>query len=408
MADMEDSNSGGPCVIIGASLAGLRAAEGLRKGGYTGELIVYGAEPHLPYNRPPLSKAAMVGEDDLAPDFFRLPASLEAVEWRLGDAVGTVDLDTRSLTTESGSTQSWDGLVVASGLRPRRVDIPGPQAGRYALRTVDDAGRLRSELKPGRRAVIVGAGFIGCELAMTLIDIGLEVHLVDPMALPMSRAIGEAAASTIRDRLEVAGVHLHLNALPVACNGTAEVTAVVMAGGETIGADLMIEAIGSVTNTDFLDSNGLDLSDGLLCDSELRVEGRPDVLAAGDVARFPHVLGDGKARRIEHWTMAGDTGRRAGRNLALHLAGEPISSDFAPIPSFWSDLGPARLQSFGMPSAGMADVRILEGEPSGDVAFGYFRDGELIGVLLIGFAARYQHYRAAITATMRVLNQVSA
>jgi 3-phenylpropionate/trans-cinnamate dioxygenase ferredoxin reductase subunit len=405
---MTDSTLDRPCVVIGASLAGLRAAEGLRKAGYTGKLIVFGAEAHLPYNRPPLSKTAMGGDDELAPEFFRLPASLETVEWRLNDAVATVDLDTRTLTTESGVSQQWGGLVVASGLRPRRVEIPGPQAGRHALRTIDDAARLRSELVPGRRAVIVGAGFIGCELAMTLVEKGLEVHLVDPMVLPMSRAIGDAAAVLIKDRLEAAGVHLHLNALPVACKGSSIVSAVVLAGGQTIEADLMIEAIGSVANTDFLSGNGLDLSDGLLCDSELRVENRPDVLAAGDIARFPHLLGEGRARRIEHWTMAGDTGRRAGRNLALHLADEPVEEDFAPIPSFWSDLGPARLQSFGMPSAGMADVRVLEGEPSGEVVFGYFRKDTLVGVLLVGFASRYQHYRTAITETMRDLDRVPA
>ncbi len=388
-----------PCVIVGASLAGLRAAEGLVKATCARDVVVYGAEQHLPYNRPPLSKAALVREI-VDTDFFRIPPALEGVDWCLGDPVANVDLANRTLVTESGRSQTWAGLIIASGLRPRRLELPGPLGGRHVLRTADDALRLKVALVPSATVMIVGAGFIGCELAMTLTGLGLDVHLIEPMALPMSRAIGDQAAAAVRDRLLTAGVHLHLGVQPLECIGDTTVRGVRLSDGSVIEATVLVESVGSIPNVEWLAGNDLDLSDGVLCDGELRVAGRGDVLAAGDIARFPHPLARGIQGRIEHWMMAGDTGRRAGRNLAFHLAGDEVVTDFAPMPSFWSDLGAHRLQSFGMLGQGSEDVRVLEGELDGDVAVGYHRDGSLVGVFLIGLGSRYQHYRGLVSQTL--------
>ena len=206
--------------------------------------------------------------------------------------------------------------------------------------------------------------------------------------------------------------------------------AVTLTDGTTLDADLVIESVGSVPNTEWLGGNGLDLTDGVACDGRLRVladspsarrgrrtggssappAARDDVVAAGDVARYPHPLLFGASRRIEHWTVATDTAKYAGAGLARHLsgsAGDRAAGDgFAAVPSFWSDQYDMRIQSFGV--TGLPDVRILEGSLDGDVAVGYHRDGLLAGVVLIGLGGRYTHYRAEIAATIDALTQASA
>jgi NADPH-dependent 2,4-dienoyl-CoA reductase/sulfur reductase-like enzyme len=176
------------------------------------------------------------------------------------------------------------------------------------------------------------------------------------------------------------------------------VTAVALSDGRTLPADVVVEAVGCVPNVEWLDGNGLDLRDGVLCDGRLRVEGHADVVACGDVARFPNALFDDVPRRVEHWTMATDTARRAGATLAAHLGGVEVDDGFGPMPSFWSDQYELRLQSFGSVGLGADDVRVLEGELGGDVVIGYHAAGRLVGVVLIGSAARGAHYRSAIAA----------
>ena len=172
-------------------------------------------------------------------------------------------------------------------------------------------------------------------------------------------------------------------------------------GNGTAGAfaPRVLEAIGCVPNTEWLEGNGLDLSDGVLCDNLMRVEGRPDVVACGDIARFPNLLFDDVPRRVEHWTMVTDTAKRAGASLGRYLTGqEADAAPFAPIPSFWSDQYELRLQSFGALGLGTDEVRVLEGDLDADeFAVGYYRGGKLVGVLLIGMTNRYQHYRKLIT-----------
>jgi NADPH-dependent 2,4-dienoyl-CoA reductase/sulfur reductase-like enzyme len=395
------------CVVVGASLAGLRACEGLRRGGYAGPVVVIGAESDGPYNRPPLSKAELTVDGHLEPDLFRVGPALADIEWRLGEAVTRADLTEDTVTTDSGDVVPWTGLVVATGLRPRRLDLPGPTLGRAAIRTIADARQLRSSLVPGASVVIVGAGFIGCELAMTIGALGVSVHVVDPLELPMERQLGGHLATVVQQQLLAAGVTLHLGVAPTAYLGGAAVEAVGLSDGSLVPATTVVEAVGSVPNTEWLAGNGLDVTDGVACDEQLRAGGRPDVFACGDVARFPHPLQTGTPRRMEHWTMAGDTGRHAGRALARHLnavgvddrPGDPDDA-FAPMPSFWSDLGDLRLQSFGLPAEGMGDVRVLEGKLGGEVAVGYHREGALVGVVLLGLGQRYQLYRSRVAETL--------
>lgn len=397
MSDGSGAERAQRCVVVGASMGGLRAAEAVRKAGFTGEITVIGDEPHMPYNRPPLSKDALLGSTGAADLAFRVPRAAHDVQWRLGERVIAADLTARMVTLDSGEVLSWSGLVVATGLSPRRVPIPGPSTGRYVIRTLDDVAALRRELTPGSRLVVIGAGFIGCEVAAAARGFGVEVDVVAPESVPIERPLGEHLGNALRRRHEARGVRFHLGRLPVSFEGRDRVASVVLDDGTELAADTVIEAVGCTPNTGWLKGNGLDLSDGVLCDNLLRVEGRAEVVACGDVARFPNPLFDDVPRRVEHWTMVTDTAKKAGDSLGRHLIGADADpAPFAPIPSFWSDQYELRLQSFGAVGLGAQDVRVLEGDLDDEVAVGYHRDGRLVGVVLIGMAARYQHYRTLI------------
>jgi NADPH-dependent 2,4-dienoyl-CoA reductase/sulfur reductase-like enzyme len=391
--------------VAGASMAGLRAAEQLRSAGYAGRVVLIGDEPHMPYNRPPLSKEVLAGKAPFESLAFRPRASVADVEWRLGTKVTAARLDERVLTLDDGSSLDYDGLVVATGMRPRRLNTPGPTAGRHTVRTLDDAQALRDALtRPGGcgDVVVVGAGFIGCEVAATALALGAaSVTVVDPAPLPMLRPLGELPARALLARHEARGIRFRLGAGVTEFLGDTQVTGVVLGDGSSIAADVVVEAVGSLSNTEWLDGNGLDLSDGVRTDALLRVGGRPDVVAVGDVARFPNARYDGVARRVEHWSIPGDSAKRAARTLAAHLAGEsPDPTPFAPLPTFWSDQHDFRLQSFGAPSVGLDDIRVLDGDLETDAVLGYHdATGRLVGVLALGgpaAASQAARYRAEL------------
>lgn len=394
-------------VVAGASLGGLRAAEQLRRAGFTGELVVVGAEPHMPYNRPPLSKEVLAGKASFDSLPFRPKAAARDVVWRLGTAVTSADLGARVVGLSDGTELPYASLVVATGLRPRRLDAPGPAHGRYVVRTVDDARALRGELGPGVRVVVVGAGFIGCEVAATARGLGAEVTVVEPTPLPLRRPLGDLLAGVLLERHRAQGVRFALGRSVVRFTGGPgdrdRVTGVVLDDDALLRADVVVEAVGALPNTEWLAGNGLDLGDGVLCDEQLRVA--PGVVAVGDVARFPNPRYDSVARRVEHWSMPGDSAKHAARVLAGGVEGlEP----FAPLPSFWSDQYGFRIQSFG--ALGMADgdgdVRVLEGDPAdsdGDLLMGYHdAAGRLVGVAALGgpaVVARAAGYRAALNSS---------
>ncbi|GIH69977.1 NAD(P)/FAD-dependent oxidoreductase [Sphaerimonospora thailandensis] len=388
-------------VIAGASMGGLRAAERLRAAGFTGEIVAIGDEPHLPYNRPPLSKEALATEvthDALA---FRLRPAVADVTWRLGVRVVGADLDARAVWLGDGAELTCDGLVIATGMRPRR--LPGPAAGRHVVRTLEDARDLRAELRPGVNVLVVGAGFIGCEVAATARTLGASVTVVAPEDAPMRRPLGYELGTALRRRHEERGVTFLLGRTIAAFLGEIgemgenRVTGAALSDGTRLDADVVVEAVGSVANTEWLDGNGLDLSDGVLCDGALRVEGRHGVVAVGDIARFPNPRYDGVPRRVEHWSIPTDTAKHAALTLLADLGlGEGIATPFAPLPTFWSDQYELRLQSFGAPALGESDIRVLEGDLGGEVVVGYHRDGELVGVVLIGMPSAAARYRAAL------------
>ncbi|WP_406835628.1 NAD(P)/FAD-dependent oxidoreductase [Streptomyces sp. AHU1] len=392
----------GRVVVAGASMGGLRAAEQLRAAGWTGAVTVVGDEPHMPYNRPPLSKEVLAGKASFESLAFTPKAAAADVEWRLGTPVVTARLDERVVELADGERLSYDGLVVATGMRPRRLRCPGPLVGRHTVRTLADAQILRDALiRPGARVVVVGAGFIGCEVAATAVGLGAaEVTVVDPLPLPMAGPLGDLLGGALLKRHEERGVRFVLGAGVAGFEGDQRVTGVVLGDGTVLPADVVVESVGSVANTEWLDGNGLDLSDGVLTDEHLRIGGRPEVVAVGDVARFPNARYDGVPRRVEHWSIPTDTAKHAAKVLAAHLGGtEAESTPFAPLPTFWSDQHEFRLQSFGSPLLGKDDVRILEGDPDGDVVVGYHTGDLLVGVVALGgqsAAMRAARYRAQL------------
>jgi 3-phenylpropionate/trans-cinnamate dioxygenase ferredoxin reductase component len=402
-------------IVVGAGMAGLRTAEALRAQGYTDEVVVLGDEPHAPYNRPPLSKEALAGEliEQLTHErlAFRVRKAAADVVWRLGTRVVRADLEGRQVELADGSGVGYDALVAATGVSARRLDVPGPpptpDAGRHVIRTLDDALALRARLAPGVRVVVVGAGFIGCEVAATARTLGCEVACVAIDPLPMIRPLGPMLATVLQRRHEEHGVRFHLATGVEAFEGEGDVTGVRLSTGERLPADVVVEALGSRTNVGWLEGHGFDVTDGVLTDGALRPvtggRGVDGVAVVGDLARFPNPRFGPGAWRVEHWSVPTDTGRRAGAVLAAHLSGDPdryelvTGTPWEVLPSFWSDQYELRLQSYGMP--GLADpdgVKVLEGDLDGECVVGYHRDGQLVGVVGIGMLPRVNSYREQI------------
>jgi NADPH-dependent 2,4-dienoyl-CoA reductase/sulfur reductase-like enzyme len=390
--------------VVGGSLAGLRSAEQLRALGHTGPITVFSAERHMPYNRPPLSKEAL-GEFDSATTedlvgrlAFRRRASIVDVDFRLGTPVVAADLHEHRLTLDYGAELTYDGLVIATGLRPRRLAAPGPERGRHELRTVEDCLGLRAALRPGARAVVVGGGFIGCEVAGTLRALGHDITVVEPAGPPMQRVLGTDLAAAVQRHLTARGIDFVIGTGVVGFTGDDAVTGVELATGETLRADIVVEAIGSVCNVEWLDGQGLDLSDGVLTDNRLAVAGVADAVAVGDLARFPNPLFDDVPRRVEHWSIPGDTAKRAAATL---VGPRDDDAPFAPVPAFWSNQLDLRLQSYGSPA--LADAAHVEegilDDLTGGVIVTYHRDHRHVGTVAVNLTpARLRELREAFTA----------
>lgn len=388
-----------PTVIVGAGLGALRTAESLRKNGHQGPITVIGEEQHFPYNRPPLSKEALAGGVKVTDLHFPRKPVIDDVTWRLGVRAISSDLAGGTIGLDDGSTIEAGSVVIASGIRPRQLPIPGPQAGRVILRTADDALSLREQLQPGRRIVILGAGFIGCEVAATARKLGVEVDVVALDSEPMVRPLGSELGAAMREHHEENGVRFHLGRTVDHFDGDHHITAAVLDDGTRIEADIVLEAIGSIPNSEWLEGNELDLSDGVLTDEFLSVVGSPiPAVAVGDISRHPNALFPGRILRIEHWNMPTETGKRAGQTLAQLLLGEqPTGAPFRALPSFWSDQYSLTLQSFGLPGVA-TERRLVDGDYRSDCIVEYHDESGLVGVVGVNRTAELVPYRKALLA----------
>ncbi|HZQ31644.1 MAG TPA: FAD/NAD(P)-binding oxidoreductase [Mycobacterium sp.] len=381
-------------VVVGAGVAGTRAAETLRQEGYDGALTIVGAERHAPYHRPPLSKKLLTGQVhragiDMAPQF-----DIDARVLRGASAVG-LDMSARTVhVRDDGQDLSlgFDGLVIANGSVPVPWQGGNVPDGVLMLRTVEDCLAIRDRLGSSPRVVVVGGGFIGAEVAASCRSLGLEVVLIEKAAGPLLSALGEEMAHRWADLHRGHGVELRVGIGVDAFVGNGRVEAVRLTDGSLQPADLVIIGLGVTPATAWLSDAGLRVDDGVVCDATGLAEGGTDVVAAGDVARWWHPLYQ-RHLRIEHWDHAARQGAAAARTL---LAGPDGAKEYAEVPYFWSDQYDIKLQMLGIPTDYDA-FEIIEGDvDKWEFVAAYGRAGRTIAVLGTT-PGRVHAYRDAIS-----------
>jgi NADPH-dependent 2,4-dienoyl-CoA reductase/sulfur reductase-like enzyme len=369
-------------VIVGSSLAGLRAAETLRLEKYEGRIIIVGAENREPYDRPPLSKKVLAGEWEAERISLRKPEDLAKlnVDWKLGSAAAALDTKNRIITLVSGETISFDGLIIATGSGVRKLPNQPDWKGVHVVRTLDDSLNLRADLNPGARLVVIGAGFIGLEVAATAKARGCEVTVLEGALAPMMRGLGaemgQAAALVHADN----GVQLRCDVKVVGLveGSPGAVGGVALDGGEIVPADVVVVGIGVVPAAQWLENTELELRDGVVCDTTLNA-GVPGMYAAGDICRWLNNLYD-QEMRVEHWTTASEQGAAAASNLLAVSRGEQ-PKPYAAVPFFWSDQFTARIQFLGRANGDeIAHVVVGSPEERSFVAL-YEKDGYLKAAL---------------------------
>jgi NADPH-dependent 2,4-dienoyl-CoA reductase/sulfur reductase-like enzyme len=356
--------------IVGASLAGISAARAARAQGFTGRLVLIGDEAHRPYDRPPLSKEFLECPGDGA------GADPLGAEWLLGAAARSLDAATRTVTLADGTEIQADGVVIATGASARTLPELAGLANVFTLRTLDDAQDLAPELVPGTRLVIVGAGFIGAEVASTARALGVEVTVVCSGTVPLSGPLGAEMAADIAALHGINGVELICDAaIESYYSGEGVVSGLRLADGRYLPADVVLVAVGAVPNTDWLAGSGIELGDGVLCDPMGRTS-VPGVVAVGDCAAWLDEE-SGKHFRMEHWSGAVE--RPAVAVTALLEPGAARQPQN--VPYFWSDQYNVRIQFAG--HARDADrVDIEAGDPAAHSFLAvYYRDGQPVAVL---------------------------
>jgi 3-phenylpropionate/trans-cinnamate dioxygenase ferredoxin reductase component len=377
--------------IVGTSLAGLRAAETLRRDGFDERIVAIGAEPHLPYDRPPLSKELLRGDWDPEQVVLRKQGVDDLdLDWRLDARAVALDVAAREVELHDGERIAFDGLVIATGSTPRRLAGQPNLAGVFTLRTLDDALALRELLDARPKVVVIGAGFIGAEVAATCRMRGLDVTLLEMLPQPMVRGLGAEVGAAIAGVHRDHGVDLRTSVLVdgIEGDGEGQVAGVRLGDGSLVEADVVVVGVGVFPETGWLEGSGLTLDNGVVCDASCCAA--PGIVAAGDVARWPNLLFDGAPMRLEHWTNATEQGVHAARRL---LGDE---SAFAPVPFVWSDQYDRKIQSVGVVSAD-AEVHVAHGtldERQFVALFG--KEGRLTGALGFNRPRNVMQYRKLI------------
>ncbi|MFC8827365.1 NAD(P)/FAD-dependent oxidoreductase [Streptomyces sp. NPDC057137] len=389
----DDSSVPDRVVVVGASAGGLATAEALRRLGYEGDVTLVGNETQLPYDRPPLSKQILTGTMDPDQLPLRPRADIEALglDLRLGRPATGVDPQSRTVTLAGGDTIGYDSLVVATGVRPRRLPGTDGLRGVHVLRTLADALTLKDRLRPGRRLVVVGAGFIGAEAAATARGLGLEVTLLEPAPVPLARAVGEKVGRALTRAHRDHGVDLRTGVtVEGVLSHDGQATGVRLTDGSEVAGHDIVVGIGSHPNTEWLQDSGLPLDDGLVCDEFSMAA--PRVHGVGDVARWHNPL-FGVTMRIEHRTNAAEQGLAVARNVLEPDARRP----FAPVPYFWSDQYDMRIQAYGY-LPGHDEVAVVDGDLGTRSFIAAYRNANhLAGIVAVNMPPKtLRRWRAAI------------
>ena len=366
-------------VIVGGGIATVRLVETLRRLGSNAELVVIAGEGHAPYDRPPLSKAVLVG-DDSEPPYLRSTSDYDGwnVDLRLGRRAVGVDTDAAAVELDNGGALGYDALVLATGAEPRALPgVDGP--GVHLLRTFDDAVRLRAAMRASGRLVVVGAGFIGCEVAASARATDVDVTVVDVLSAPLVRVLGEQVADEVAAMHKAAGVDLRMNST-------------LADHADLVDAPVTLVAVGVTPSTAWLEGSGIVVGDGVSCDASGRTSA-PQVWAMGDVAGW-HDSVLGRPRRFEHWTSAGDQAVIVARNLA---DGAGAVHTLTEVPYFWSDQYGVKLQSLGTPAPD-ADIEVVRVGPHGRTLALYGAGGTLTGVVGFGVPRYVMRMRALLAA----------
>ena len=381
------STSENGILIVGGGLAATRTAEQLRKSEYTGPVTIVSDEVHLPYDRPPLSKDVLHADLD---DVALKPAEFYAennITLRLGSAVTSLDTAAQTVTLADGAVLGYDELVIATGLVPKRIPSFPDLEGIRVLRSLDDALALRTHAGSARQAVIVGAGFIGCEVAASLRKLGVEVVLVEPQPAPLASVLGEQVGNLITRLHRAEGVDVRPGVGVAEVRGeNGHVRTVVLSDGSELPADLVVVGIGSRPATDWLEGSGVTIDNGVVCDEAGRTSA-PNVWALGDVASWRDATGH--QARVEHWSNVAEQARVIVPAMLGQDAPEVIV-----VPYFWSDQYDVKIQCLGEPEA-TDTVHLVEDDGRKFLAF-YERDGIVAGVVGGGMPGKVMKTRAKI------------
>lgn len=391
-------------VVVGASLAGLRTVEALRRRGYRGTLVLVGDEAHAPYDRPPLSKQVLTREWPAERVFFRRKEGFGALALDLRLCVPASELDTagRRVTLADGAVLDYDAVVVATGAHPRMLPGVAPREGLHVLRTLDDALALADAFDRRPRVVLVGAGFIGLEVAAACRARGLDVSVVEPLDPPLARAIGPELGALVAELHRVRGVDLRTGVSVRAIEGEDRVRGVVLSDGGRIDADVVVVGIGVVPAVEWLAGSGARVDDGVVCDST-GATGVPGVFAAGDAARWVDA-GTGEGRRHEHWTAAVEQAEV----VSTRILEGPLAAPHAAVPYFWSDQYDRKIQFVGRCPPEHALRWVEDDRPGGRVVALVESAGRLAGAFCIGRPRELVRYRGLVARAVTIEEALGA
>lgn len=363
--------------VVGASLAGLRAVEFIRRAKFDGQLVLIGAEKHHPYDRPPLSKEILRGEADQERLALRRASYDDLnLDLRLGLRAQSLDAHAREILLESGDVVPYDGLVIATGGEARVLPKQPSLDGIHMLRTLDDALAIRAALEQKPRVAVIGAGFIGAEVAASARQLGLEVTMVEALETPLAQSLGPAIGRLVQEAHERRGVRVQCGRRVERFGGSPRVECIWLDDGSRVDCDLVVVGIGVTPSVSWLDGSGVDIEDGVRCDETLATT-TPGVVAAGDVASWYNPLFE-ERMRVEHWTNAVEQARHAVSTL---LAPAGTAKPFESVPMFWSDQFDIKIQGAGRPKPG-DELTVVRGGPDGEKLIAlYSRAGRLVGAV---------------------------